>query len=88
MEKSFNYNLICEVKRKVRPLNLNVKGIGYFLHHDVFLDKKEHTRLNHSEVTLIDFGKIYVHEKKTHKIIIANNGDFNFDFIAKKQDQF
>ncbi len=36
VEKSFNYNLICNVKRKSRPVSLNVKGIGYILHHKVF----------------------------------------------------
>jgi hydrocephalus-inducing protein len=35
VERSFNYNLQCFVKRKSRPIFLNVKGIGYILHHKV-----------------------------------------------------
>lgn len=37
VETSFNYNLLCSVKRKSRPVSLNVKGIGYILHHSVSL---------------------------------------------------
>ena len=37
VELSYNYNLLCSVKRKSRPISLNVKGIGYILHHGVFL---------------------------------------------------
>jgi hydrocephalus-inducing protein len=36
-EVSYNYNLICNVKRKARPLVLNVKGEGYKIHHSVFV---------------------------------------------------
>ena len=32
-ELTYNYNLICNVKRKARPLVLNVKGEGYKIHH-------------------------------------------------------
>lgn len=35
-ELQYNYNLICNVKRKARPLVLNVKGEGYKIHHSVF----------------------------------------------------
>ena len=37
VELSFNYNLLCNVKRKSRLISLNVKGIGYILHHTVSL---------------------------------------------------
>mmetsp|Transcript_8825 Transcript_8825/g.8184 ORF Transcript_8825/g.8184 Transcript_8825/m.8184 type:complete len:109 (+) Transcript_8825:8135-8461(+) len=32
-ELSFNYNLMCNIKRKARPLVLNVKGEGVKIHH-------------------------------------------------------
>jgi hydrocephalus-inducing protein len=35
-ELQYNYNLTCNVKRKNRPLVLNVKGEGYKIHHSVF----------------------------------------------------
>lgn len=28
-EKSFNFNILCHLKRKARPIQLNIKGIGY-----------------------------------------------------------
>ena len=28
-EKSFNFNILCYMKRKARPISLNIKGIGY-----------------------------------------------------------
>lgn len=39
VETSFNYNVLCNVKRKSRPISLNVKGIGYILHHSVFMQQ-------------------------------------------------
>lgn len=32
-ELTYNYNLVCNVLRKERPLVLNVKGEGYKIHH-------------------------------------------------------
>lgn len=37
-ELEYNYNLLCNVKRKARPLVLNVKGQGYKIHHSVLAD--------------------------------------------------
>lgn len=37
VEREYNYNLVCNIKRRSRPVTLNVKGIGYVLHHSVFL---------------------------------------------------
>ena len=34
-ELKYNYNLCCNIKRKARPLILNVKGEGYKIHHTV-----------------------------------------------------
>lgn len=31
-EKSFNFNILCHMKRKARPIQLNIKGIGYQMH--------------------------------------------------------
>lgn len=38
VEREYNYNLVCNVKRRARPVTLNVKGIGYVLHHSVLLN--------------------------------------------------
>ena len=35
IETEYNYNILCNVKQKARPISLNIKGIGYTLHHSV-----------------------------------------------------
>ena len=85
VERSFNYNLLCAIKRKSRPISLNVKGIGYILHHNLFYNQGP-VALNPHEAHKIDFGDIFVNEKKTKIITIENEGDFNFDFTLKKNN--
>ena len=40
--------------------------------------------LNPNAIQYIEFGEIYINEKKSKTIVIENNGDFNFDFTIKK----
>jgi len=82
-EKFYNYNLVLNVKQKTRPLNLNIKGHGYNLHHSVNIDMNPMPISNNVDHTL-DFGDIYINERKSRIITINNNGDFNFDFAVKK----
>ncbi len=70
------------MQRKSRPINLNVKGIGYILHHSVALEDNQ--PLSSQEVGLVNFEDIYVREKRTRRLLISNDGDFNFDFALKK----
>lgn len=35
VEGSYNYNLICNVKRKIKPIFINIKGVGFNLHHRI-----------------------------------------------------
>lgn len=81
-EIAYNYNLSCNVQRKSRPINLNVKGIGYILHHSVALEDSH--ALSSQEVGIVNFEDIYVREKRSKRITITNDGDFNFDFSLKK----
>lgn len=60
-----------------------MKGIGYILHHNVFFTENQ-IALNPAENHVIDFGDIFVNEKKNRMLTIENNGDFNFDFSIKK----
>jgi hydrocephalus-inducing protein len=83
VEGQYNYNIVCNVAQKPRPLNLNVKGIGYMLHHSVHLNNNP-SPLAPNFLNDIDFGNIFVNEKKIRTITIKNNGDFNFDFVMKK----
>jgi len=38
-ETSYNYNLICNVKRKTKPILINVKGVGFSLHQHIITDE-------------------------------------------------
>ena len=83
VEGEYNYNIVCNITQKPRPLNINVKGIGYILHHSVHLNDSP-SLLVPNFLNAIDFGSLYVNERKTRTITIKNTGDFNFDFMIKK----
>ena len=40
-EKAFNFNVVCNVKRKKQPVVLNVKGIGYKIHAGLAVEESE-----------------------------------------------
>ncbi|EGR29178.1 hypothetical protein IMG5_161280 [Ichthyophthirius multifiliis] len=84
VELQFNYNIQCNVKRKQRPISLNVKGIGYILHHSVYLQQYPNTPLDSEMQHIINLGDMYVNEKRSKIIEIENSGEFNFDFSIKK----
>jgi len=83
-ELTYNYNLICNVKRKARPLVLNVKGEGYKIHHSVFADVNR-APVTSSEPYKFDYGDFFINEKKSKLVTLTNNGEFNFDFVWKRQ---
>jgi len=87
VSKEFNYNVVCNIKRKSRPICINVKGIGYVLSHSVYLNNKPNA-LQKGEKTEVSFGNIFVNEKKGRNLLIENNGDFNFDFAIKTSHDF
>ena len=83
-ELTYNYNLICNVKRKARPLVLNVKGEGYKIHHSVFADVNR-APVTATEPYKFDYGDFFINEKKSKLVTLTNNGEFNFDFVWKRQ---
>ena len=83
-ELTYNYNLTCNVKRKARPLVLNVKGEGYKIHHNVYADINK-VPVNQGEPHEFDFSDFFINERKSKKVIISNSGEFNFDFVWKRQ---
>lgn len=87
VERAYNYNLSCQIKRKSRPLNLNVKGIGYILNHGVYLENQPSLPLDARATHTLQMGDIYINEKRTRVIEIENRGEFNFDFAVRKPPQ-
>lgn len=84
IEGHYNYNLVCKVAQKPTPLTLNVKGIGYMLHHSVHVGDVHAPVLASNDIHNLDFGNNFVNEMRSKVITIRNDGDFNFDFIIKK----
>jgi len=60
-ELTYNYNLICNVKRKARPLVLNVKGEGYQIHHSVMADMPP-SKVNSTDAFNLNFGEFFINE--------------------------
>jgi hydrocephalus-inducing protein len=81
---TYNYNLVCNVKRKARPLVLNVKGEGYKIHHSVRVMDTPPIQASSEEPTNLNLGEFFINEKKTRIISLTNNGEFNFDFVWKR----
>ena len=88
-ELTYNYNLTCNVKRKARPLVLNVKGEGYKIHHKIFAGEPRvevsQPASGQAASCPIDFGEFFINERKVRKVTLQNNGEFNFDFVWKRQ---
>lgn len=82
-ELEYNYNLLCNVKRKARPLVLNVKGVGYTIHHAVYADRGKFPLMS-KEPYKFEFGDFFVNEKKSKHVAIHNSGEFNFDFVWRR----
>jgi len=82
-ELTYNYNLQCNIKRKARPLVLNVKGEGYQIHHTVMADEPQ-IKVQSNEACKLYFGEFFINEVKTKQVVLTNNGEFNFDFLWKR----
>lgn len=61
--------MICNVKRKARPLVLNVKGEGYKIHHSVFADINR-VNVQSNEPYKFDFGDFFINEKKSKTVYL------------------
>lgn len=72
------------MKRKSRPVSLNIKGVGYILVHSVYLGENSTSPLDHSTPHIINFDHIYINEKRSKFIEIENKGEFNLGFTIKK----
>jgi hydrocephalus-inducing protein len=77
LELTYNYNLVCNVKRKARPLVLNVKGEGYKIHHKIFCGEPRQEVKQGAQGTTVtsplDFGEFFINEKKVRKVLLQNN---------------
>jgi len=63
---------------------LNVKGEGYKIHHSVYADVNK-ALVTAAEPFRFDFNEFFINEKKTKVVTLQNSGEFNFDFVWKRQ---
>jgi hydrocephalus-inducing protein len=80
------------VKRKARPLTLNIKGEGYKIHHKVFagepkVEVSSPGQIEKAQPFPLDFGEFFINERKVRKITLQNNGNFSFHFSWKAKFQ-
>jgi hydrocephalus-inducing protein len=80
-EQPFNFNVVCNVKRKKDPVILNVKGIGYKIHASLAVDEPAGRRaIQPGVVESLDFGLLQVHERRTMKLYLSNDTKRNFNY--------
>lgn len=63
---------------------LNVKGEGYKIHHTVLADINK-VNVQSTEPYKFDYSDFFINEKKSKVVFVHNNGEFNFDFVWKRQ---
>jgi hydrocephalus-inducing protein len=82
-EKEFNFNVVCNVKRKMLPLTLNVKAEGFCMNSLVLCEDScgVKTELSSTSCNKISFGQVQVSETVVRSISIVNVGRFAFDFV-------
>lgn len=83
-EKHFNYNLVCNVRKKPTPVTINVKGEGYDVHDSVQTELSDGTVCEFAAgpnvQNVVDLGQSQINEKRVKRVTIVNSGRFNFDF--------
>ncbi|KAJ3106206.1 hypothetical protein HDU97_006839 [Phlyctochytrium planicorne] len=87
-EKVFNFNLVCNVKKKPTPVTMNVKGEGYEIHESIQGEMSDGTVFEliptgQNGENVMDFGQVQINEKRLKRVTIVNSGKFNFDFSWK-----
>jgi hypothetical protein len=84
-EKMYNFNLICNIRKKPTPVTLNVKGEGYIIQDSMNVEMTDGSTcgLSSDSENSIDFGIVQINEKSVKRVCITNSGKFNFDFSWK-----
>ncbi|KNC50959.1 hydrocephalus inducing isoform b [Thecamonas trahens ATCC 50062] len=93
VEKAFNFNMVCKVQHKPTRLVLNVKGEGYAIRDELFLERSgaglssgsgtedaRLVRLAPGAGNMVDFGRIQISERASRKLVVVNAGSTNLDF--------
>uniref|UniRef100_A0A2K6GI20 HYDIN axonemal central pair apparatus protein n=1 Tax=Propithecus coquereli TaxID=379532 RepID=A0A2K6GI20_PROCO len=84
-EGDVNFNLICNVKKKVQPLTLNVKAEGYSMNVEIKCKDRTGsvTLLTPNQTNIINFYEVGLNECVQCEFNFINTGKFNFSFHAE-----
>ncbi|XP_037671838.1 hydrocephalus-inducing protein homolog isoform X3 [Choloepus didactylus] len=84
-EGNVNFNLICNVKKKVQPITLNVKAEGYAMNAEVKCKDRTGsvTVLTPNQTNIISFYEVELNECVQCELIFINTGKFNFSYQAE-----
>jgi hydrocephalus-inducing protein len=83
-EREFNFNVVCNVKRKKEPLVLNVKGRGYKIHASLTLDEPAGKRTLYPGIAdVLDFGMLQMQESRKVGLILKNSSTKNINFQVR-----
>ena len=81
-EGNFNFNVVCNVKKKPTNLNLNIKGEGYAIHDAMHLESEGgHVELVSGAANPVKMGRVLINEKCIKRLHLLNTGDINYNFV-------
>lgn len=82
-EKSFNFNVACNVKKKPSNVVLNIKGEGFAVHDSLLAERADGQMVEFAAraPNAMDFGEVQINETPERKLVLVNSGRHNFDFL-------
>ncbi|ELT89592.1 hypothetical protein CAPTEDRAFT_222082 [Capitella teleta] len=88
-DQEVNFNLMCNIKRKQTPLQLNVKAEGHSMEVILYCEDSSGNRVELSSraINKINFGEVEINEKAIRNIYVVNAGKYNFDYEWDLQER-
>lgn len=81
-EGNFNFNVVCNIKKKPTNLCLNIKGEGYAIHDAMHLESEGgNVELVSGAVNPVSMGRVLINEKCIKRLHLLNTGDINYNFV-------
>jgi hydrocephalus-inducing protein len=79
-EREFIFHLVCNLKKKVIPLTLNIKALGYAINMTLSYtdasDKEYSLSVDKNSKRIIDFGKVPINDRGLWKVAVHNSSQF------------
>jgi hypothetical protein len=81
-EDSYNFSVVCQLKKTQLQLNLNIKGEAYLIHDQMEMaaEAQRSAVLAPDALNCIEIGHTNVNEKHTRRMVVTNSGRHNVHF--------